>query len=70
MTRTTMSSEKRKSKRINKEDFIDILRWGEKQRHGGAYPAGINYKRGEETSSPPQKATAARPPLYSATGWG
>jgi hypothetical protein len=27
-------------------------------------------KRGEETSSPPQKATAARPPLYTAVGSG
>jgi hypothetical protein len=43
MTRTTTSSEKRKNKTINKEDFIDSPRWGEKQRHGGAYPTGVNY---------------------------
>jgi hypothetical protein len=30
----------------------------------------LHTKRGEETSSPPQKATAARPPLYTAVGWG
>jgi hypothetical protein len=42
-TRTTTSSEKRKSKTVDKEDLIDSPRWGEKQRHVGAYPAGVNY---------------------------
>jgi hypothetical protein len=40
------------------------------QSHGGAYPAGKDYKRGEETNSPPQKTFMATPPLYSAEGWG
>jgi hypothetical protein len=35
MTRTAMSSEKRKNKIINDEDFINSPLWGEKQRHGG-----------------------------------
>jgi hypothetical protein len=30
----------------------------------------LHKKRGEKTSSPPLKATAARPPLYTAVGWG
>jgi hypothetical protein len=44
MTRTTTNSEERKSK----EDFIDSPQWGEKQRHGGAYPTGVttSQKRG------------------------
>jgi hypothetical protein len=38
-----MGSEERKNKTVDKEDFIDKPPVGEKQRHGGAYPAGINY---------------------------
>jgi hypothetical protein len=52
-----MSSEKRKNKIINKEDFIDSPRWGEKQRHGGAYPAGVNYvaKEGRRLAPLPRR---------------
>jgi hypothetical protein len=52
-----MSSEKRKNKKINKEDFINSPLWGEKQRHGGAYPAGVNYigKEGRRLASLPKR---------------
>jgi hypothetical protein len=43
-----MNSEKRKSRTINNEDCIDSPRCGKKQRHGGAYPAGMNYMTKEE----------------------
>jgi hypothetical protein len=57
MTRTTMSSEKRKNKTINKEDFIDSPRLGEKPRHGRAYPAGVNYiaKEGRRLAPLPRR---------------
>jgi hypothetical protein len=38
-----MSSEKQKNKTINNEDFTNSPLWGEKQRNGGAYPAGVSY---------------------------
>jgi hypothetical protein len=52
-----MSNKKQKNKTINKEDFIDIPRWREKQRHGGAYLAGVNYitKEGRRLASPPRR---------------
>jgi hypothetical protein len=52
-----MSSEKRKNKIINKEDFINSPLWGEKQRHGGAYPAGVNYitKEGRRLAPLPRR---------------
>jgi hypothetical protein len=37
-------------------------RWGIPRRRK------LHNKRWEETSSPPQKATTARPPLYAAAG--
>jgi hypothetical protein len=48
MPRIAMSSEERKNKIINKEDYINGPLWGEKQRHGGAYPADVttSQKRG------------------------
>jgi hypothetical protein len=70
MTRTTTNSEKRKNKTINNKDFMDSPRWGEKQRHGGAYPAGVNYiaKEGRKLAPLPQKATVTRPLIYSTAG--
>jgi hypothetical protein len=57
MTRTTMSSEKRKNKTINKEDFINSPLWGEKQRHGGTYPTDVNYiaKEGRRLAPLPRR---------------
>jgi hypothetical protein len=59
-------------KQKSKGDFIDKPQWGKEQRHGGVYSASVSYiaKKGEETSSPPKKATVPRPPLYCAAGWG
>jgi hypothetical protein len=65
-----MSSEKRKNKTINEEDFINSPLWGveTEARRGIPHRRKLHRKREEETSSPPQKATTARPPLYSAAG--
>jgi hypothetical protein len=46
MTKIAMISEERKSKTINEKDFI--ICGGEEQRHGGAYPTGVNYIAKEE----------------------
>jgi hypothetical protein len=60
-----------KCKIANKQFSLKHPQQGDEQRHGGAYPAGEDYsKRGEETSSPPQKTTAPGPPLHCAAGWG
>jgi hypothetical protein len=52
-----MSSEKQKNKTINDEDFINSPLWGEKQRNGGAYPAGVNYiaKEGRRLAPLPRR---------------
>jgi hypothetical protein len=57
MTRTAMSSEERKNKTINKKDFINRPLWGEEQRDGGAYPAGVNYiaKEGRRLAPLPRR---------------
>jgi hypothetical protein len=61
-----------KEERKSKEDFNDNPQPGEETeaRRGIPRRRKLHYKRGEETSSPPRKATAARLPLYCATGWG
>jgi hypothetical protein len=43
MTRTTRSAKERKKWTTNKKGFIDNPLSGEEQRHGGAYPASVNY---------------------------
>jgi hypothetical protein len=52
-----MSSEKRKDKTINEEDFNNSPLWGEKHRHGGTYPAGVNYiaKEGRRLAPLPRR---------------
>jgi hypothetical protein len=70
MTKTMRIVKERRKWTINKEISLNNPQRGEEQTHGGAYPTGGNYitKGGEETSSPPQKTSTARPPLYSAVG--
>jgi hypothetical protein len=71
-TRTIRSIKERKKWTTNGKDFINNSPCGGRNRGtaGHTPPAQLHPKRGEETSSPPQKATAARPPHYSVAGWG
>jgi hypothetical protein len=57
MIKTMMNGEKRKNMTINNEDGIDNPRWGEKQRHSGAYPASMNYmtKEGRRLAPLPRR---------------
>jgi hypothetical protein len=57
MTKTTTNSKKRKNRTINNKDFINSPRWEEKQRHGGAYPTGMNYiaKEGRRLAPLPRR---------------
>jgi hypothetical protein len=57
MIRTAMNSEERKNKTINGKDFINSPLWGVEQRHGGAYPTGVNYiaKEGRRLAPLPRR---------------
>jgi hypothetical protein len=67
-----MSSEKQKNKTINKEDFIDSPRWGEKQRHGRAYPVGVKYiaKEGRRLAPLPRRLPRQDHPFTPPRAWG
>jgi hypothetical protein len=72
MTRMTRSIKERRKRTTNKEISLNNPQRGEgtKARRGIPRRRELHHKRGEETSSPPQKSSAARLPLYFAVGWG
>jgi hypothetical protein len=64
-----MSGKKRKTKQLRRKTSLIAPVGGETEaRRGIPRWRKLYRKRGEETSSPPQKATVARLPLYSAAG--